>query len=84
MEHITDRVSYQTRMTEVGHLLNGDLSPHMVMAHFLAMLARSNEMAYIAGANSLEVNNIPSKGVNDIGPTQVLATNYVKDKGYRR
>ena len=84
MEHITDRVSYEKRLKEIAELLSKDLRPHIIMAHFLAMLQRSTEMAYIAGLNRVDCTVEGNIEVGTLGPELVLAKNYVKDKGYRK
>ena len=79
-EHITQKVNYLQRFEILVEVESKDYSFSTIQAY----LAEQIEMAYVAGANSLDVNCIPSKGVRDTGQVIVLARNYVRDKGYRK
>lgn len=81
MENIIEKVPYANRFLELATAADDDISTLMVLQEYVA---EQIEMAYIAGANRLDVNDIPGHGIDDTGQTIVLARGYVRDKGYRK
>lgn len=81
-EDIIEKVKHDVRASDLfllGLAVEEVLYPDQLQEYIAAQI----EMAYIAGANRLDVNDIPSKGIDYTGQTLVLARGYVKDKGYR-
>lgn len=74
-EIITEKVKFDARLHKIEYMSLGELQDY---------ISDQMEMAYIAGANRIDTNDIPSYGVKDTGEIIVLARGYVKDKGYRR
>lgn len=82
-EDIIEKVKYDIRASDL-YLLGLEVEQTQEVDQLQEYIADQIEMAYIAGANRLDVNDIPVKGIDYTGQTLVLARGYVKDKGYKR
>ena len=83
MENIIEKVKHDIRASDLfllGLAVEEVLYPDKLQEY----VADQIQMAYIAGVNRLDLNDIPVHGIDDTGKTIVLARGYVKDKGYRK
>jgi len=76
IEHITQKKRYHERREQVQILVDAGETDQIIR-----IMRKLVEQGYIAGLNSLSLDNIKTHIVGNVGDEALLVRNFLKDKG---